>query len=246
MRIVEGVVGEPLQELACQDAPPELSLLGPERQRGGQLVERRTGRRWLEPVEIVELGGRGRDEIEVRGTEARRHHLRIDPAFGRQEVEQGNTPCLARQAIGDEAVEEVCGPGPTQLELGEARHVEHTHALAAVERGSPRRAAGRALEGRVGDRIFVLVHIDATFHCVRECRVGAVAPRVDLPELVAGLALDDPLGELLAGPACLGDAEAEAHGEEVIGQAAHGTEQGIAVGRIGDGPVHHALDAGAS
>ena len=73
-------------------------------------------------------------------------------------------------------------------------------------------------------------------------RVGAEAARIDAEHVDRRLALDDPLGELPAGAAGGGDAEAVALVEPEIPQAPGRADDRAAVGRVGDGAVIDLLD----
>ena len=75
-------------------------------------------------------------------------------------------------------------------------------------------------------------------------RVGAEAARVDAQHVDRGLALDDPFGELPAGAAGRGDAEAEwpSFSQKFLRPQA-GPTIGLPSGRVGDGAVVDLLDA---
>jgi hypothetical protein len=73
--------------------------------------------------------------------------------------------------------------------------------------------------------------------------VAAKAARVDGQHVDAGLALDDPLGELPAGAARRRDAEAVSFVDPHVAQPPCRTDHGAAVGRVGNRAVHDRLDA---
>ena len=70
------------------------------------------------------------------------------------------------------------------------------------------------------------------------------AAHVELPEVHAGIALDDPVGERLAGAARGGDAGGEAAGEVEIVELGRAAHDRLAVGGDRDRPVDDGLDAG--
>src|SRR4029077_19451243 len=76
-----------------------------------------------------------------------------------------------------------------------------------VKRARMPRPTGGALLVGEGDRIFVLVELDRLVAGVLLVGVGAVAALVEGPEVPFGLAMDDHLGERLAGAARLTDAK---------------------------------------
>ena len=75
-------------------------------------------------------------------------------------------------------------------------------------------------------------------------RDDAEAPGIDADHVDRRFAVDDPFGELPAGAARGGDAEAVAFREPEILQAEGRADHRVAVGRIGDRAVDDVLDAG--
>ena len=69
-----------------------------------------------------------------------------------------------------------------------------------------------------------------------------VAARIDGPHIQFGLTMDDPLGQVLARTATLGNAEGERVPLERIRAAGHGSHHGQTIGRVGNGPVDVAAD----
>ena len=112
-----------------------------------------------------------------------------------------------------------------------------------IERRRARGPPGRALLEREADRIFVLVELDRLGGRVGGGGVAGVAARVEHPAVPFRGTVDHPLAEELAGPARLGDAEAEAAALVEVGQPVRRADVGVAVGRVGDRAVDHALDA---
>ena len=110
------------------------------------------------------------------------------------------------------------------------------------------RPSGVALLLRVVDRVLACVDVDRPRNEERRrLRVLAEAADVELPHVVARLAVDDPLGCVAPGAAREDDAEDAEAGEHVeIAQTRHGPHQAAAVGGVAVGAVDDRLDAGGA
>src|SRR5690554_2282209 len=71
----------------------------------------------------------------------------------------------------------------------------------------------------------------------------AIAGDVHAEDVALGLAVDHPLGQGLADAAALQEAGHDAAGQPVVGHPAHRPDQGVAIGRKGEGAIDPALDA---
>ena len=113
-----------------------------------------------------------------------------------------------------------------------------------VQRRHPPGSAGGPFLVGEAHRVLVLIELLRLGDGVVGGGVVLVAAAVPAPHVVLGPAVQDPLRGELAGAAALGDAEAERVAVEEVAQAALGPEVRVAVGCVGDGPVHHSGDAG--
>ena len=211
--------------------------------RRAQVIQRRaarlrhdTGHHVIEPRPRVPAGHlelREARQIEYRHSLGDRTALAFDRGMpGRPPERQGRTGRIT--GLGEEH-----GPLPAT-----PRAERCSLCLQAeIARRGLGRPAGRALLGRVPDAILVLVRLDGLGEHKLVVRVRQVAARVQRPHVPLGLAMDDPLGNRLAGTARLDDAEREAAAVVEPGQARCRAEQGVAVGRIRDGSVDDRLDA---
>ena len=109
--------------------------------------------------------------------------------------------------------------------------------------GGPRR---RALLVRIVDDEDVGVGLLVLGPGVVLVGIGAEAARVHRQHVDGGLAVDDPAGELPAGAAGGGDAEAEAFRQPEVRQPVGRPDERVAVRRVGNGAVDAVLDAGAA
>ena len=109
--------------------------------------------------------------------------------------------------------------------------------------GGPRR---RALLVRVVDDEDVGVGLLVLGPGVVLVGIGAEAARVHRQHVDGGLAVGDPAGELPAGAAGGGDAEAEAFRQPEVRQPVGRPDERVAVRRVGNGAVDAILDAGVA
>ena len=112
-----------------------------------------------------------------------------------------------------------------------------------VARAGLGRARGRTFLVGIVDDEDVLVGLLVLGLGVVLVGVGPEAAGIDVHHVDPGLALDDPFGELPAGTAGRRDAEAMPFIDPEVPQAVGRTDHGAAVGRIGDRPVDHVLNA---
>ena len=89
-----------------------------------------------------------------------------------------------------------------------------------------------------------MVLVDGLVDRVAEGGPGAEAAGVHLADVDLGLAVDHPLGEVLAGAGALRDADRGADAHPVVAQAGGGAHEEAAVGGVGDGAGDGLLDAG--
>ena len=82
-----------------------------------------------QPVEVVDPGDGGGQEIEPVGAQPRGGELALDAAEPRERVGERD-PALARHAVGEDAIEERSRVGAGHVELRERREVEHADPLA--------------------------------------------------------------------------------------------------------------------
>ena len=113
-----------------------------------------------------------------------------------------------------------------------------------VERTRLQGATRGALFFRVVYGVLEPVDLRRTFRNVlRRARVFGEAAHVELPHVVAGLPVHDPLGRVFTGAAREDDAEdAEASQDMEVGNARQRPHEAKPVGRIGIGPVDDGLD----
>ena len=114
-----------------------------------------------------------------------------------------------------------------------------------VQRRGAQRASGRPLLVREGRRVFVLVDLDGLGHGVLGGGVVAVAAAVQRPQVPLGLAVYHPLCQRFTRTAALGNAKAKGVAMKEVAQTRLGANVGVAIGRVGDGAIHAALDTGA-
>ena len=112
-----------------------------------------------------------------------------------------------------------------------------------MQRRGLRRTARRSLLERKADGVFVLVEFDRLHPRIGLVDVGRESTRVERPQVPLRLAFQNPVCEELARAARLHDAEREDAGFEDVWHAWRRTDQGVAVGRVGDRAVDHLLDA---
>ena len=116
--------------------------------------------------------------------------------------------------------------------------------VAAMDGAGLGRARRRALLVGIVDGEDVAVGLLVLFDCVALVRVGAEPAGVHGDQVYRRFPAIHPFREEATGPAGRGDAEAEALGEPEVPEAVCRADQRVAVGRVGDGAVHHVLDAG--
>ena len=192
---------------------------------GDQAIEKRLGARTRD----ARLGERGHvEQTDVRGDVL---------ALVADVLEPPRAPerpvVLPGHALGREPVR----PLPAEL-LAEHRP-QRLHALEA--RRHAQRPPGRALLVRIVDGEDVGVRLLVLLAQIRLGRVVAEAPRVDAQHVDRRLAFCDPLGQLPAGAAGRGDAEAVALVQPEVPQSPGGTDDRAAIRRVRDGAVVHLL-----
>ena len=114
-----------------------------------------------------------------------------------------------------------------------------------VQRRSPQGPPSRALLIREGRGVFVLVDLNGLGHGVFGGGVVVITTTVQRPQIPLGFAMHHPLRQRFASAAALGDAEAKRVAVKEVAQARLRADVGVAIGRVGDRPVHTPLDARA-
>ena len=197
---------------------------------GEHAVERRLRLRPGNP----ELGEAG--DVDQAGAFAHRPAL---GAHGPEIVGAAEAPVVAGfDALGREPV----GPLPA-VALAPDGAARRKLVVAGAGLGGPRR---RALLVRVVNDEDVGVGLLVLGLGVVLVGVDPEAAGVHRQHVDGGLALGDPAGQLPAGAAGSGDAEAEALGQPEVGETVGRPDEGVAVRRVGDGAVDAVLDAGAA
>ena len=187
--------------------------------------------------------------------------LQQEAAEARDRDQPGRLP--HRAALGADRVKPGLALEARRLRRAvEARRAEPQRPLPAVARaedgalvcqhgGQGRglgRAAGRPLLVRRADGVFVLVDLQRLGAGVGGVAVRGEAARIERPEVPLALALGHDVGDGLAGAAALHDAEGEGAAEvepaQIQARLEGRPDQRVAVRRVGDRAVHHALHAG--
>ena len=134
---------------------------------------------------------------------------------------------------------EPVGPLPAELLAEHGAFLPH----ALVARRGLQGARGGALLVRVVDDEDMGVGLLVLLEQIIPIRVGPEPARLHAQHVYGGLPFDDPFRQLPTGAAGRGDAEAVAFAQPEVFQPPSGADDGIAIRRVGDGPVIDLLDA---
>ena len=134
---------------------------------------------------------------------------------------------------------EPVGPLPAELLAEHGAFLPH----ALVARRGLQGARGGALLVRIVDDEDMGVGLLVFLEQIIPVRVGPEPARLHAQHVYGGLPFDDPFRQLPTSAAGRGDAEAVALAQPEVFQPPSGADDGIAVRRVGDGPVIDLLDA---
>ena len=80
-------------------------------------------------VVVLHLPGGSREDVEALARQPRDRGLALDASGLVQQMGELDPAVSLRHSVGEHAIQKLLGVGPRDVELGEARELEHAHAL---------------------------------------------------------------------------------------------------------------------